>query len=215
MPDAIVVSSLVVEWHLLRLLLLLHLHRATMSHLPRRTIWQRSWWEILMSLMWLSECFIELPRPIILTLHMDLSASTDSASSSHHSSDSSSGSVSLGYGSASRGSASVGASDDDLVNRYFAGTFPPPYDGSSENQTGPAGRTGSTGNRLWSRSESALENAYLKIGFEPVNRPVGPNRNPAGFHSSEKIFLKSETWVSNPCPLRRVETCLPSGYTSF
>ncbi|MED6158492.1 hypothetical protein PIB30_033225 [Stylosanthes scabra] len=38
----------------------------------------------------------------------------------------SSGSVSLGYGSASSGSASDGASDDDLVNRYFAGTFPPP-----------------------------------------------------------------------------------------
>ncbi|MED6131966.1 hypothetical protein PIB30_014867 [Stylosanthes scabra] len=54
------------------------------------------------------------------------SASTDSAPSSHHSSGSSSGSVSLGYGSASSGSASDGASDDDLVNRYFAGTFPPP-----------------------------------------------------------------------------------------
>ncbi|MED6122538.1 hypothetical protein PIB30_040694 [Stylosanthes scabra] len=38
----------------------------------------------------------------------------------------SSGSVSLGYGSASSGSASDKASDDDLVNRYFAGTFPPP-----------------------------------------------------------------------------------------
>ncbi|MED6169223.1 hypothetical protein PIB30_019517 [Stylosanthes scabra] len=50
------------------------------------------------------------------------SASTDSASSSHHPS----GSVSLGYGSASSGLASDGASDDDLVNRYFAGTFPPP-----------------------------------------------------------------------------------------
>ncbi|MED6182619.1 hypothetical protein PIB30_030237 [Stylosanthes scabra] len=53
------------------------------------------------------------------------SASTDSAPSSHHSSGSSSGRVSLGYGSASSGSASDGASDDDLVNRYFAGTFPP------------------------------------------------------------------------------------------
>ncbi|MED6119253.1 hypothetical protein PIB30_010178 [Stylosanthes scabra] len=53
-------------------------------------------------------------------------ASTGSAPSSHHSSGSSSGSVSLGYGSASSGSASDGASDDDLVNRYFAGTFPPP-----------------------------------------------------------------------------------------
>ncbi|MED6217117.1 hypothetical protein PIB30_014779 [Stylosanthes scabra] len=54
------------------------------------------------------------------------SASIDSAPSSHHSSGSSSSSVSLGYGSASSGSASDGASDDDLVNRYFAGTFPPP-----------------------------------------------------------------------------------------
>ncbi|MED6215706.1 hypothetical protein PIB30_000712 [Stylosanthes scabra] len=52
------------------------------------------------------------------------SASTDTAPSSHHSSGSSSGSVSLGYGSASSGSASDGASDDDMVNRYFAGTFP-------------------------------------------------------------------------------------------
>ncbi|MED6126536.1 hypothetical protein PIB30_079452 [Stylosanthes scabra] len=54
------------------------------------------------------------------------SASTDTAPSSHHSFGSSSGSVSLGYGSDSSGSASDGASDDDLVNRYFAGTFPPP-----------------------------------------------------------------------------------------
>ncbi|MED6158491.1 hypothetical protein PIB30_033224 [Stylosanthes scabra] len=38
----------------------------------------------------------------------------------------SSGSVSQGYGSASSGSASDGASDDDLVNRFFAKTFPPP-----------------------------------------------------------------------------------------
>ncbi|MED6149939.1 hypothetical protein PIB30_067369 [Stylosanthes scabra] len=53
-------------------------------------------------------------------------ASTDSAPSSHHSSSSSSESVSLGYGSASSGWASDGASKDDLVNRYFAGTFPPP-----------------------------------------------------------------------------------------
>ncbi|MED6122294.1 hypothetical protein PIB30_038494 [Stylosanthes scabra] len=53
-------------------------------------------------------------------------ASTDTAPSSHHSFGSSSGSVSLGYGSASSGSASDGASDDDLVNRHFAGTFPPP-----------------------------------------------------------------------------------------
>ncbi|MED6185171.1 hypothetical protein PIB30_054471 [Stylosanthes scabra] len=54
------------------------------------------------------------------------SASAGSAPSSHHSFGSSSGSVSLGYGSTSSGSASDGASDDDLVNRYFAGTFPPP-----------------------------------------------------------------------------------------
>ncbi|MED6131675.1 hypothetical protein PIB30_011828 [Stylosanthes scabra] len=54
------------------------------------------------------------------------SASTDTAPSSHHSSGSSSGSVSLGYGSASSGSANDSASDDDQVNGYFAGTFPPP-----------------------------------------------------------------------------------------
>ncbi|MED6107191.1 hypothetical protein PIB30_011761 [Stylosanthes scabra] len=54
------------------------------------------------------------------------SASTDLALSSHHSSGNSFGSVSLGYDCASSGSASDGASDDDLVNRYFAGTFPPP-----------------------------------------------------------------------------------------
>ncbi|MED6135251.1 hypothetical protein PIB30_044609 [Stylosanthes scabra] len=54
------------------------------------------------------------------------SVSAGSAPSSHHSSGSSSGSASLGYGFASSGSASDGASDDDLVNRYFAGTFPPP-----------------------------------------------------------------------------------------
>ncbi|MED6222028.1 hypothetical protein PIB30_060585 [Stylosanthes scabra] len=54
------------------------------------------------------------------------SASTDSVPSSHHPSGSSSGSVSLGYRSASGGSASDGASHDDLVNRYFARTFPPP-----------------------------------------------------------------------------------------
>ncbi|MED6211086.1 hypothetical protein PIB30_070180 [Stylosanthes scabra] len=43
------------------------------------------------------------------------SASTNSAPFSHHSSGSSSGSVFLGYGSASGGSASDGASDDDLM----------------------------------------------------------------------------------------------------
>ncbi|MED6149765.1 hypothetical protein PIB30_065741 [Stylosanthes scabra] len=54
------------------------------------------------------------------------SVSTGSALSSHHSSGSSSESVFVGYGSTSSGSASGGASDNDLVNRYFAGTFPPP-----------------------------------------------------------------------------------------
>ncbi|MED6164149.1 hypothetical protein PIB30_086908, partial [Stylosanthes scabra] len=54
------------------------------------------------------------------------SASADIAASSNHSSGSSSSSVSLGYGSASIGSASDSASDDDLVNRYFAETFPLP-----------------------------------------------------------------------------------------
>ncbi|MED6151641.1 hypothetical protein PIB30_084418 [Stylosanthes scabra] len=53
------------------------------------------------------------------------SASVGSAPSSHHSSGSSSGSVSLGYGFPSSGSVSDEASDDDLVNRYFAETFPP------------------------------------------------------------------------------------------
>ncbi|MED6107664.1 hypothetical protein PIB30_016107 [Stylosanthes scabra] len=125
MPDVIAVSFLVVKWHHL-LLLLLHLCRVTMNHLPRRTIRQQRWWETPMSLTLPSECFTEPPRLIILKLHMDRSASTDSAPSSHHSSGSSSDSVSLGYGSASSGSASDGASDDDLVNRYFTGTFPPP-----------------------------------------------------------------------------------------
>ncbi|MED6125793.1 hypothetical protein PIB30_072031 [Stylosanthes scabra] len=54
------------------------------------------------------------------------SASIGSVPSSHHSSVNSSGSVSFGYGSATSGSASDGSSDDDLVNRYFAETFPPP-----------------------------------------------------------------------------------------
>ncbi|MED6108246.1 hypothetical protein PIB30_021864 [Stylosanthes scabra] len=52
------------------------------------------------------------------------SVSAGSASSSRHSSDDSSGSGSIGYGEASSGSASDCASDDDLVNRHFAGTFP-------------------------------------------------------------------------------------------
>ncbi|MED6180349.1 hypothetical protein PIB30_009417 [Stylosanthes scabra] len=54
------------------------------------------------------------------------SASVGSGPSSHHSSGSSSGSASIGYGSVTSGLASDGSSDDDLVNRYFAGTFPPP-----------------------------------------------------------------------------------------
>ncbi|MED6170488.1 hypothetical protein PIB30_031476 [Stylosanthes scabra] len=52
------------------------------------------------------------------------SASAGSAPSSRHSSDDSSGSGYIGYGEASSGSASDCASDDDLVNRHFAGTFP-------------------------------------------------------------------------------------------
>ncbi|MED6194402.1 hypothetical protein PIB30_028155 [Stylosanthes scabra] len=51
-------------------------------------------------------------------------ASVGFGPSSHHLSDSSSGSASIGYGEASSGSASDSASDDDLVNRHFAGTFP-------------------------------------------------------------------------------------------
>ncbi|MED6195964.1 hypothetical protein PIB30_042772 [Stylosanthes scabra] len=54
------------------------------------------------------------------------SASVGSGPSSHHSSGSSSGSTSIEYGSVDSGSASDGSSDDDLVNRYFAGIFPPP-----------------------------------------------------------------------------------------
>ncbi|MED6133089.1 hypothetical protein PIB30_025241 [Stylosanthes scabra] len=46
-----------------------------------------------------------------------------SAPSSRHSSDDSSASGSIGYGEASSGSASDNASDNDLVNRHFAGTF--------------------------------------------------------------------------------------------
>ncbi|MED6113093.1 hypothetical protein PIB30_067751 [Stylosanthes scabra] len=52
------------------------------------------------------------------------SASAGSAPSSRHSSDDSSGSGSIGYGEDSSGSASDCASDDDLVNRHFAGTYP-------------------------------------------------------------------------------------------
>ncbi|MED6150857.1 hypothetical protein PIB30_076640 [Stylosanthes scabra] len=52
------------------------------------------------------------------------SVSAGSAPSSCHSSDDSSGSGSIGYGLASSGSASDCASDDDLVNRHFTGTFP-------------------------------------------------------------------------------------------
>ncbi|MED6198075.1 hypothetical protein PIB30_062645 [Stylosanthes scabra] len=53
-----------------------------------------------------------------------VSVSAGSAPSSRHSSDDSSASGSLGYDEASRGSVNSCASDDDLVNRYFAGTFP-------------------------------------------------------------------------------------------
>ncbi|MED6194906.1 hypothetical protein PIB30_032934 [Stylosanthes scabra] len=52
------------------------------------------------------------------------SVSVSSAPSSRHSSDDSSASGSIGYGEASSGSASDNASDDDLVNRHFSGTFP-------------------------------------------------------------------------------------------
>ncbi|MED6194171.1 hypothetical protein PIB30_026036 [Stylosanthes scabra] len=52
------------------------------------------------------------------------SVSVSSAPFSRHSSDDSSASGSIGYGEASSGSASDSASDDDLVNRHFAGTFP-------------------------------------------------------------------------------------------
>ncbi|MED6120546.1 hypothetical protein PIB30_021709 [Stylosanthes scabra] len=52
------------------------------------------------------------------------SVSASSAPSSRHSSEDSSASGSIGYGEASNGSASDCASDDDLVNRHFAGTFP-------------------------------------------------------------------------------------------
>ncbi|MED6108473.1 hypothetical protein PIB30_024349 [Stylosanthes scabra] len=52
------------------------------------------------------------------------SVSVSSAPSSRHSSDDSSASGSIGYGEASSGSASDCASDDDLVNCHFAGTFP-------------------------------------------------------------------------------------------
>ncbi|MED6147312.1 hypothetical protein PIB30_043000 [Stylosanthes scabra] len=52
------------------------------------------------------------------------SVSVSSAPSSRHSSDDSSASGSIGYGEASNSSASDCASDNDLVNRHFAGTFP-------------------------------------------------------------------------------------------
>ncbi|MED6150846.1 hypothetical protein PIB30_076546 [Stylosanthes scabra] len=52
------------------------------------------------------------------------SVSVSFAPSSRYSSDDSSASGSIGYGEASSGSASDSASDDDLVNRHFAGTFP-------------------------------------------------------------------------------------------
>ncbi|MED6122436.1 hypothetical protein PIB30_039822 [Stylosanthes scabra] len=52
------------------------------------------------------------------------SVSVSFAPSSRHSSDDSSTCGSIGYGEASSGEASNVASDDDLVNRHFAGTFP-------------------------------------------------------------------------------------------
>ncbi|MED6219314.1 hypothetical protein PIB30_034657 [Stylosanthes scabra] len=52
------------------------------------------------------------------------SVNVSSAPSSSHSLDDSSASGSIGYGEASSGSASDCASDDDLVNRHFAGIFP-------------------------------------------------------------------------------------------
>ncbi|MED6144597.1 hypothetical protein PIB30_017093 [Stylosanthes scabra] len=52
------------------------------------------------------------------------SVSVSSTPSSRHSSDDSSASGFIGYGEASSGSASDVASDDDLVNRHFVGTFP-------------------------------------------------------------------------------------------
>ncbi|MED6182839.1 hypothetical protein PIB30_032512 [Stylosanthes scabra] len=54
------------------------------------------------------------------------STSLSSGPSGHFSSDSSSGSGSVGYGSVTSGSASDASSNVDLVNRYFAGAFPPP-----------------------------------------------------------------------------------------
>ncbi|MED6122189.1 hypothetical protein PIB30_037436 [Stylosanthes scabra] len=116
---AIAAYSLAAEWHHL-LLLPLHLLLATMS-LPSRCEPNEPY---------VAE---HVPYRAPEAYYSDVSygskresASTETAPSSHHSSGSSSGSVSLGYGSASSGSASDGASDDDLVNRYFAGTFPPP-----------------------------------------------------------------------------------------
>ncbi|MED6117406.1 hypothetical protein PIB30_109731 [Stylosanthes scabra] len=107
-----------------------------MTSLPLRHITQQQSWEVTpMNPMLRSKYSMELPRPATLMPHTGRSAkalvpirraSTDSAPSSHHPSGSSSGSVSLGYESASSGSTSDGASDDDLVNRYFAGTFPMP-----------------------------------------------------------------------------------------
>ncbi|MED6122184.1 hypothetical protein PIB30_037431 [Stylosanthes scabra] len=52
------------------------------------------------------------------------SVNVSSAPSSRHSSDGSPASGSIGYGEASSGSSSNSASDDDLGNHLFAGTFP-------------------------------------------------------------------------------------------
>ncbi|MED6153353.1 hypothetical protein PIB30_101156 [Stylosanthes scabra] len=127
-PGDTVVSFLVIELHLLHLLLLLRL--VMKSLLRKRTIQQQIWKEIPMSSMLLSKYLMEPPKHITLMPHTGRSAKAlvlvRHRLASHHSSGSSSRSVSLGYGSASSGSASDEASDDDLVNRYFAGTFPPP-----------------------------------------------------------------------------------------
>ncbi|MED6172813.1 hypothetical protein PIB30_053462 [Stylosanthes scabra] len=53
------------------------------------------------------------------------STSFSSIPSDHSSSSSSSSSSSFGYGSGSGGSSSDASLEDDLVNHYFASTFPP------------------------------------------------------------------------------------------
>ncbi|MED6202360.1 hypothetical protein PIB30_104576, partial [Stylosanthes scabra] len=65
MPGDTVVSFLVIELHLLRLLLLL-LRLVTKSLLRKRTTQQQTWKEIPMSPMSLSEYLMEPPRHITL-----------------------------------------------------------------------------------------------------------------------------------------------------